>query len=326
MPSDGRLQSVIEVSVVILPESSIMSLASVLDPMRAANRISGRDVFRWRLLSADGKPVTLTCGVPIVVDGKFAQPLAGDALLVIGGFNLDRHVGKKFIGILQEASRHFDIIAGIESGCWLLGRTGLLNGRRATAHWEELEDFSQAFPALTVLGDRFVADGKFWTSGGASPTFDMMLHWITQRLGSALALDVASIFVYDQTHSATDVQPFVSLGRIETRDPELADAIRLMERTLERPLTIAALTKRLSISQRKLELLFARGLSTSPGAYYLRLRLQVAHRLVRDSGSPIREIALRCGFDSLSAFSRAYSREYGMSPLKMRATRRAAAA
>lgn len=301
-----------------------MSLASVLDPMRAANRISGRDVFRWRLLSADGKPVTLTCGVPIAVDGRFAQPLAGDALLVIGGFNLDRHVGKKFIGFLQECSRHFDIVAGIESGCWLLGRTGLLNGRRATAHWEELEDFSQAFPALTVLGDRFVADGKFWTSGGASPTFDMMLHWITQRLGSALALDVASIFVYDQTHSATDVQPFVSLGRIETRDPELAEAIRLMERTLERPLTIAALTKRLSVSQRKLELLFARGLSTSPGAYYLRLRLQVAHRLVRDSGSPIREIALRCGFDSLSAFSRAYSREYGVSPLKMRSARRAA--
>ncbi|MBD9568985.1 GlxA family transcriptional regulator [Ensifer sp. ENS08] len=326
MPSDGRLQSVIEVSVVILPESSIMSLASVLDPMRAANRISGREVFRWRLLSADGKPVVLTCGVPIAVEGTLRPPLAGDALLVIGGFNLDRHAGKKFIGALQECSRHFDIVAGIESGCWLLGRSGLLNGRKATAHWEELEDFSQAFPELTVLGDRFVIDGKFWTSGGASPTFDMMLHWITQRLGSALALDVASIFVYDQTHSAADVQPYVSLGRIETRDPKLAEAIRLMERTLERPLTIAALTKRLSISQRKLELLFARGLSTSPGAYYLRLRLQFAHRLVRDSASPIREIALRCGFDSLSAFSRGYRREYGMSPLKMRLARRGAEA
>ncbi len=212
------------------------------------------------------------------------------------------------------------------SGCWLLGRSGLLNGRKATAHWEELEDFSQAFPALTVLGDRFVTDGKFWTSGGASPTFDMMLHLITQRLGSALALDVASIFVYDQTHSATDIQPVVSLGRIETRDPGLAEAIRLMERTLERPLTVSALARRLSISQRKLELLFTKGLSTSPGAYYLRLRLQVAHRLVRDSGSPIREIALRCGFDSLSAFSRAYSREYGTSPLKMRSRHRGAGA
>ncbi|OCP17014.1 GlxA family transcriptional regulator [Ensifer sp. LC163] len=322
MSSAEKIQSVIDVVVVVLPESSIMSLASVLDPMRAANRVSGREVFRWRLLSADGEPVALTCGIPITVDGMFTLPLDGDVLLAIGGFNLDRHVGRKFIATLQECARHFEVVAGIESGCWLLGRSGLLNGRKATAHWEELEDFSQAFPALSVLGDRFVTDGKFWTSGGASPTFDMMLHLITQRLGSALALDVASIFVYDQTHSATDVQPVVSLGRIETRDPGLAEAIRLMERTLERPLTVSALARRLSVSQRKLEVLFAKGLSTSPGAYYLRLRLQVAHRLVRDSGSPIREIALRCGFDSLSAFSRAYSREYGTSPLKMRSRHR----
>lgn len=326
MSGAEKIQSVIDVVVVVLPESSIMSLASVLDPMRAANRVSGREVFRWQLLSADGEPITLTCGIPIAVDGMFTLPLEGDVLLAIGGFNLDRHVGRKFIATLQECARHFDVVAGIESGCWLLGRSGLLNGRKATAHWEELEDFSQAFPALTVLGDRFVTDGKFWTSGGASPTFDMMLHLITQRLGSALALDVASIFVYDQTHSATDVQPVVSLGRIETRDPGLAEAIRLMERTLERPLTVSALARRLSVSQRKLEVLFAKGLSTSPGAYYLRLRLQVAHRLVRDSGSPIREIALRCGFDSLSAFSRAYSREYGTSPLTMRSRHRGAVA
>ncbi|WP_432654032.1 GlxA family transcriptional regulator [Sinorhizobium fredii] len=314
----------IEVVVVVLPESSIMSLASVLDPMRAANRVAGRPVFRWRLLSGDGEAVKLTCDIPIPVDGRFSPPLDGDLLLVIGGFNLYRHAGKRFLAALQECARHFDIVAGIESGCWLLGRSGLLNGRKATAHWEELEDFSQTFPGLTVIGDRFVTDGKYWTSGGASPTFDMMLHLIAERLGPALALDVASIFVYDQMHSPTDVQPFVSLGRIEARDPELAGAIRLMERTLERPMTVAALARRLAISQRKLELLFARALSISPGAYYLRLRLQVAHRLVRDSGIPMRDIALRCGFDSLSAFSRAYRREYGASPLKMRGANRAA--
>ena len=317
-------QSAIEAVVVVLPESSIMSLASVLDPMRAANRVAGREVFRWRLLSADGQAVPLTCGVPIAVDGRFSLPLGGDLLLVIGGFNLERHAGTRFLATLQECARHFDRVAGIESGCWLLGRSGLLNGRKATAHWEELEDFAQAFPELQVIGDRFVADGKYWTSGGASPTFDMMLHVIAERLGQASALDVASIFVYDQMHSPTDVQPFVSLGRIEARDPELAAAIRLMERTLERPMTVAALARRLSISQRKLETLFARILSTSPGAYYLRLRLQVAHRLVRDSGIPMRDIALRCGFDSLSAFSRAYRREYQASPLKMRSANRAA--
>lgn len=326
MSKQAPRQGPLDITIVLLPESSIMSLASALDPMRAANRVVPEPVFRWTILSPLGKPVLLTCGVEIRVDGAFADVTSGDALLVIAGFNQERHADRTFVSRLKKVARRFDVVAGIESGCWLLARSGLLDGRDATAHWEELEDFAAAFPALNVRADRFVTDGPLWTSGGASPTFDMMLHWITQRLGSALALDVASIFVYDQTHSAADVQPYVSLGRIETRDPKLAEAIRLMERTLERPLTIAALTKRLSISQRKLELLFARGLSTSPGAYYLRLRLQFAHRLVRDSASPIREIALRCGFDSLSAFSRAYSREYGMSPLKMRLARRGAEA
>ncbi|MQX77254.1 GlxA family transcriptional regulator [Sinorhizobium medicae] len=326
MVANRIAQSTIEVAVIILPESSIMSLASVLDPMRAANRVTGHEVFRWRLLSADGDAVMLTCGLSIPVDARFALPIVGDLLLIIGGFNLERYAGKRFLATLQECARHFDIVAGVESGCWLLGRSGLIKGRKATAHWEELEDFSRAFPELQVIGDRFVTDGKYWTSGGASPTFDMMLHLIAERLGPAIALDVASIFVYDQMHSPTDVQPFVSLGRMEARDPELAAAIRLMERTLERPMTVAALARRLSVSQRKLEMLFAKGLSTSPGAYYLRLRLQVSHRLVRDTGIPMRDVAFRCGFDSLSAFSRAYRREYGTSPTGMRSARSASVA
>jgi len=308
----------VEIVLVVLPESSIMSLASVLDPMRAANRVSGEMLFRWRILSPDGGPVLLTCGVSIAVDGRFSATEQGDVLLIIGGFNIERHTGRRFIASLQAAAGHFGVIAGIESGCWLLGRSGLVNGRSATAHWEELEDFAQAFPDIAVRADRFVTDGKFWTSGGASPTFDMMLHLIRQRFGSAVALDVASIFVYDETHAATDAQPLVSLGRIEAMDPEIAAAIRLMERTLDRPLSVAALSVRLGLSQRKLEILFARVLGTSPGVYYLRLRLQAAHRLVRDTRLAMRDIALRAGFDSLSTFSRAFKQHYGESPLKAR--------
>ncbi len=88
MTANAEKSSPIEVVVVVLPESSIMSLASVLDPMRAANRVAGRPVFRWRLLSADGEAVKLTCDIPIPVDGRFSPPLDGDLVLVIGGFNL----------------------------------------------------------------------------------------------------------------------------------------------------------------------------------------------------------------------------------------------
>jgi transcriptional regulator GlxA family with amidase domain len=312
----------VAVVIVILPESSIMSVASVLDPMRAANRVAGKVLFRWKILSPDGEPVLLTCGVSIAVDGVFSARAQGDCLLVIGGFNLERHAGKAFIAGLQACARHFPVVAGIESGCWLLARSGLVNGRSATAHWEELEDFALTFPDVSVKADRFVTDGKFWTSGGASPTFDMMLHMIRQRFGSAVALDVASIFVYDETHAASDAQPLVSLGRMEALDPELARAIRLMERTLDRPLSITALALRAGQSRRKLEMRFAKALGVSPGSYYLRLRLQAAHRLVSDTELSVRDIALRCGFDSLSAFSRAFKHQYGESPLKLRRGRR----
>ncbi len=295
-----------------------MSLASVLDPMRAANRVVPEPVFRWRILSPGARPVELTCGVEIRADGDFTGDISGDVLLLIAGFNQDRHADSRFIGRLKKAAGRFAVVAGIESGCWLLARSGLLDGRAATAHWEEVEDFAAAFPSLNVRADRFVTDGKLWTSGGASPTFDMMLHLIRERFGSAMALDVASVFVYDETHVATDAQPLVSLGRIRQNEPELAAAIRLMERTMDRPMTVSALARRLGISTRKLEMLFAGAFAISPGKYYLRLRLTAAQRMVRDTRLSMREIALRNGFDSLSAFSRAFRNQFGTSPLKLR--------
>ena len=318
MSSNLATHQQIQVSVLLLPESSIMSLASVLDPMRAANRVAPEPVFRWTLLSPDGGPVELTCGIPIAVDGRFSETASGDVLIVIAGFHQERHADRQFITRLKKASTRFALVAGVESGCWLLARSGLLDGRAATAHWEELEDFATAFPALGVRSDRFVTDGRLWTSGGASPTFDMMLHLIRERFGSAVALDVASVFVYDETHAATDAQPLVSLGRLSHDRPELAGAIRLMERTIDRPLTIAALARRLGISTRKLEMLFAEALSIPPGRYYLRLRLTAAQRMVRDTRLSMQEIALRSGFDSLSAFSRAFRNHFGASPRRLR--------
>ena len=129
-------------------------------------------------------------------------------------------------------------VGGVEAGTWLLGRAGLLEGRAATTHWEDMEDFAAAFPDADVRPDRYVIDGPVFTTGGASPTFDLMLHLVRSRLGMAVALDVASVFIYDQARAATDAQPLVSLGRLEGYEPRLAQAIRLMEAHVDRPLTV----------------------------------------------------------------------------------------
>jgi transcriptional regulator GlxA family with amidase domain len=194
----------------------------------------------------------------------------------------------------------------------------LLEGRAATTHWEDMEDFAAAFPGTDVRPDRYVIDGPVFTSGGASPTFDLMLHLIRSRLGMAVALDVASVFIYDQSRASTDAQPLVSLGRLDGYDPRLAHSIRLMEQHIDQPLPVASVARRAGVTPRTLENIFRKSIGETPGAYYLRLRLNAARRLVVDTRVPMADIAARTGFSSAATFSRAFANSFGEAPSQFR--------
>ena len=296
----------------------MMSLASALDTMRAANRIASRDLFHWKIVTLDGEPANLTCGIPIAAQGKLDDRDSGDALFVIAGFNQKKHVGKPELKLIKQVSRRFDTVGGIEAGSWLLARCGLLDQKQATTHWEDMEEFSTQFPRVQLKADRFVIDGSVFTTGGASPTFDLMLHLIRTRYGYPLALEVSSAFIYDSSHRATDTQPLVSLGSLENREPRVAAAIHLMEQHIDETISIAEIAERLKLSVRMLEYLFAQTLGASPGAYYRRLRLQTARRLVVDTRLRMQEIAIRTGFNSLQSFSRMFKSYYQQSPMACR--------
>jgi len=205
-------------------------------------------------------------------------------------------------------------MGGVDTGAWLLGKAGLLDGKSATTHWEDLEDFADYFRQTEVRPDRFVIDKGVITIGGASPTFDFMLHLIRSRIGYPAALEVASVFVYDETHFSTDAQPLVSLGLFNDFEPRVTKAIRIMESNLDEPISVTSVAKRLNISSRRLENLFQLHLQTTPGAYYLNLRLLRARKYVTDTLLPMQEIAIRTGFNSLSSFSRSFKKSYHNSP------------
>src|SRR3546814_3514851 len=97
VPSDDPLR----VTLLLLPESSMMSLASTLDPMRAANRVARRPLFSWRIVTPDGAPAPLTRGVPVPADGRFGRELEGDALIVVAGFTQECHRTEKHTPRLQ---------------------------------------------------------------------------------------------------------------------------------------------------------------------------------------------------------------------------------
>lgn len=308
----------LKVTFLVFSGSSIMCVASAVDPLRAANRISGETLFDFKLVSVTGEAPVTTCGLPVAVSGRFdaAEPI--DMLVVVAGFGTQNYTTSALLAGLRRAARAARACGGVEAGTWLVARAGLLEGRSATTHWEDMEDFSAAFPGVDVRPDRYVIDGPVFTSGGASPTFDLMLHLVRTRLGMAAALDVASVFIYDQARAATDAQPLVSLGRLDGYDPRLAQAIRLMEAHVDQPLTIDAVAKRAGVTARTLESIFRKSIGETPGAYYLRLRLSAARRLVVDTRIAMADIAGRTGFSSAAAFSRAFSRAFGEAPVRLR--------
>ena len=199
---------------------------------------------------------------------------------------------------------------------------GLLNGRRATTHWEDLEEFAARFPEIDVRADRYVIDGARFTTGGASPALDMMLHLIRARHGHALALDVASLFIYDELRAAGDPQPMVSLGRLgleraarRRSDPHHGAAHRAAARD-PAPCARSRASGR-ACSKRS----FCATVGMSPRDYYGALRLNAGRRLVLESRKSMTEIAAQTGFASASAFARSFRARFGESPRDARRRR-----
>lgn len=305
------------VDVLLLPEFSLMSLAATVEPLRAANRVAAQELYRWRLLSRDAAPVGASSGLTLQVDGCFTADEPRDVLIVVAAFNARRHA-TPVLADLRRLARRGVPLGGIESGSWALARAGLLDRHRATTHWEDLEEFAAAFPAVEVVPDRYVVDRARFTAGGAAPALDMILNMLRAQHGLALALDVASVFIYDPRPTPDDEQRIVSVGRLAGGDPELAEAIRCMQAYLDEPVPIGAVARRVGLSTRALQLRFRARLGMSPYAYYLNLRLSAARRMLQQTGTSTAEVAAAYGFGSGSAFARAFRGRYKVSPMEAR--------
>jgi len=311
-------QKPITISFLILDESNMLTVASVIDPLRAANRLSATQLFEWQLFSPKGGPIELTGKLQMTSDGSFASSRGGDYLIIVASFNQTLHGDVQLVQDIRKIAGQFKTICGVEAGTWLLARSGLISHHAVTTHWEDLEHMRQLYPDLDIRADRYVLDKNIWTCGGASPALDMMLHLIEKEAGQMLALETASVFIYDQMHAGTDSQPAVSLGKLEADEPRIAAAVRIMEKNIDTPLTISAIAKRVPISVKMLEILFKQHLDQTPGKYYLRLRLNAAKKLLLDTKLSILEISVQCGFESQSSFSRSFKTLHGVNPLAIR--------
>jgi transcriptional regulator GlxA family with amidase domain len=308
----------VQIDILAFPETTVILLASVIEPLRAANRIAGRTLYGWRLLSLDGGPVETTAGIAMPVDGAFKPGNDANPLFVVSSYNWRRSNTTAVKVAMSRTARHRSMILGVESGTWLMAEASLLDNHKVTVHWEDQEDFTARYPQIDVVKERFVIDRRRMTSGGALPTLDMMLEIIRRRQGYSMALEVSRSFLYERGGGGGEIRPSApsSVGMLDRR---LYQAVKLMEETVDQPLALENLAARAGISARHLQTLFQKSFSVSPHVHYLALRLNAARRRVIETDASLADIAAGTGFNSASAFSRAYRAQFQESPSETRA-------
>ncbi len=298
----------------LFPGFSTLCLANAVEPLRAANTLADAHLYRRFLLSVDGSAVASSSGIEISVDGKLGDLGRCDALFLVSSYGYTDAASPAFNARLHRAARQARILGGLDTGAWLLAKAGLLNGYRATIHWQEMSRMEEEFPDVYCSMERYVIDRDRITAGGATTVLDLMLRLIRERNGDALALDVMRLFLYDAEHSAAAPQRGPIDAPFATRAPVVAKAVVIMENALEEPLAIPQIAAAVGCSQRHLERQFVAALGVAPHRYYRSLRLAAAKRLLQETAFPLAEIAVRLGFSSPSVFSRAFFRQFGTAP------------
>lgn len=297
----------------------MMAFAAAIEPLRAANRLSGEQLFDWRLFSSDGEPVVASNGIEIAVNGSIRDDPAVDLLLVCAGLHDARLEDQAVHRWLRELAHRGIAIGGISLGAYMLAYARLLDGRRCALHWESLAAFAERFPRIRTTTEIFIIDGNRCTCAGGIAALDMMLQMIADRNGRALAGKVSDVFIYPRIRGPKDPQRMAIQSRLGVANEKLIAAIALMEGAHDEPRPVREVAADVELSVRQLERLFAKYLGSSPGRYYLKVRLDRARTMLLQTTKPILDVAVACGFESSSHFSRCYREIYGHKPSDERA-------
>lgn len=311
--------------LLLVPQFSLIALATVVDPLRLANAVLERPAYVWVTLGLAGEPVISSDGIRVVPDAGLADGLAFDTVFVIGPNPIPRRGFGEISAWLRRQAARGTAVGGVDTGAYYLAQAGLLTDHRCTIHWEDRERLLENFPGLQVTERLFEVDRDRYTcSGGVSP-LDMMTWLLSRPPGSReLAEKVAHLLVA-QRREADALQNVPLRERFANVPAPVLDALELMESNLEEPLHVDELAHYLRTSRRTLERLFAQHLQTTPSRKYLELRLAHARLAVLRSQRSLDDIAQSFGFVSTSHFIVRYRQAHGRTPAVDRAGRTALA-
>lgn len=309
--SNGQVTK--RIGLLILAQFSMMALAGASEPLRAANRLSGKTLYEWTLLSESGGPVCSSSGFEIQTVAIDQAPEV-DRVFVLASLDIEHQNPARMMRFLHRIAGQGKTLGALSTGTFILARAGLLEGRRCTLHWESIAQFSEEFPTIEVTRELYVNHGNRWTCAGGTAAIDLMLAQVALDFGNPLAASIAEQFLHARIRAPEEHQRMSIQWRFGIHDKRLTAAIAFMENNLEHVVGIEEIADRCNLSHRQLERLWHQYFGKTPKKFYLEIRLNEARRLLRESAQPIASIAYSCGFVSASHLGAAYRRLWGCTP------------
>jgi transcriptional regulator GlxA family with amidase domain len=257
------------------------------------------------------------CGLRITADRAFNE-LRGkiDTLLVAGGDAIEQNeISPQAVTWLKRLSGRIRRVASVCTGAMLLARAGLLDGRRATTHWNWCQTLIKRAPRAEIDPDPiFIRDKNVYTSAGVTAGMDLALAMVEEDHGTRLALQVARNLVLYLRRPGGQSQFSAALSLQLTDRKPLRELEAWVLDNLHKQLNVPVLAQRLSMSPRNFARVFTKEMKTTPAKFVERLRVEAARRRLEESQNSMEMIADECGFGNVNSMRNVFQRTLKITP------------
>ena len=310
---------------VVFDRCQILDFSGPIQAFTSANNFIGDSSrafagYETKLISSSGGAVTTESGIVVQTSSLPNKLPRRTSIFLAGGpGSQDLFNNKKLSRWFQSASKKCERYGSVCTGSLALAAWGMLDGKRATTHWDALDDLAQYREVVIDKEPLFVRDGIVWTSAGISAGIDMALAIVEEDAGSLVASNVARRLVLYARRSGRHSQ-FSDLLAMNERDihGQFGKLHEWIQENLRRQIRVSEMAEFCCMSERTFLRRYKSATGMAPTQGLLKIRLDAARTLVVTTKLPISAVARRSGFSSQEQLAKRMKNVLGVSPRQLR--------